>query len=58
MQVFVAGLQLVPPHTASSATVHWTHSPAGTSQTVVPVRCAQSSFVWQGLQLPASQVLD
>lgn len=38
VQVFVAGLQLVPPHTASSATVHWTHCPASTSQTVVSVR--------------------
>src|SRR6188768_2323024 len=40
VQVRVAGLQEVPPHTASSLTVHSTHSPTPVSHTVVPARCA------------------
>ena len=54
VQLRVAGSHDVPPHTASSSTVHSTHSPAATSHTVVPARCSQSALDWQGLQLPDS----
>src|SRR5690606_34047574 len=56
VHVRVVGLHEVPPHTASSSTVHSTHAPVPMSHTVVPARCSHSALDWQGLQLPSSHM--